>query len=908
MQVLYNVIILPVRYIIEAVFTIMNAFFGHAGYAVIALSMVISILVLPLYMRADAIQAKERDVQKKMEKWMSHIRGNFSGDERYMMLNAYYSEQGYKPLYALKGSIPLLLQIPFFLAAYDFLSNLELLRGLGFGPIKDMGAEDAMFSIGGIAVNVLPVLMTFINLISTAVYTKGFKWKDRVQPVLLALVFLVLLYRSPSGLVLYWTMNNLFSLVKNIVNGLVKNKKRFSLICRGAAAFAYAVFTYASGKITACLNSGDREALLMYGLVFFIIIMPLFKLCFEKVSVRFFKKRGSGVQTEKKTDAKAVLFTEASLTLFLGAVIPLMAVASAPLEFVNVLHYRSPLEFIFFSVCVYAGIFLLWGSIIFFMADENGRKMYLTVLIIVFAAAVADMIMLKPERVDFLTQMLVWRSGWPHFELTERLKNILILAVIAAVIFILKDLITRFAGTVFIAVFMASVIFMIYKSAGINRALATMEHLDYQGKEKQEYCMSAEGNNVMVIMLDAAVGSYFPYLLEYRPELKEKFDGFTYYPNTTSMGIYTNMGSPALYGGYEYTPDAINERTDVTLREKHNEALKLMPQLFEDEGYDVTVCDLPYVNYNEASDYSIYDGMDKVNAFHLKDTLYSMYSWEEVDSMMERNFVFYGLYKAAPAFLQDEIYDEGQYLRADRIINPGYKEDYVKDELAMRWFVDNTEFSDDKGDTLLVYCNEMTHDPVHMQLPDLVINEYTDNSDYFEGVPMTIDGRTMEESGTYYDAVEHFQVNLKALILLGEWFDKMREAGVYDNTRIVIAADHGRNMRQFEVLLLDDGTDLEAVNALLLYKDFNAEGLHTDDTFMTNADTPSLAFEGIVKDAVNPFTGNMVDMSGKENGVKVLYSGASGMLEGNRFPDDKAKWYHVKDDIFDKDKWERISQ
>ena len=77
---------------------------------------------------------------------------------------------------------------------------------------------------------------------------------------------------------------------------------------------------------------------------------------------------------------------------------------------------------------------------------------------------------------------------------------------------------------------------------------------------------------------------------------------------------------------------------------------------------------------------------------------------------------------------------------------------------------------------------------------------------------------------------------------------------------------------------------------------------------MTNADTPSLAFEGIVKDAVNPFTGNMVDMSGKENGVKVLYSGASGMLEGNRFPDDKAKWYHVKDDIFDKDKWERISE
>jgi len=58
--------------------------------------------------------------------------------------------------------------------------------------------------------------MTLINIVAGAVYTKGFKLKDKLQIYGMALVFLVLLYKSPAGLVLYWTMNNVFSLVKNI--------------------------------------------------------------------------------------------------------------------------------------------------------------------------------------------------------------------------------------------------------------------------------------------------------------------------------------------------------------------------------------------------------------------------------------------------------------------------------------------------------------------------------------------------------------------------------------------------------------------------------------------------------------------------------------------------------------------
>jgi membrane protein insertase Oxa1/YidC/SpoIIIJ len=67
--------------------------------------------------------------------------------------------------------------------------------------------------------------MTAINIIAGAVYTRGFPLKDKIQLYGMALIFLVLLYNSPAGLVLYWTMNNIFSLLKNIYFKIKSPKK-----------------------------------------------------------------------------------------------------------------------------------------------------------------------------------------------------------------------------------------------------------------------------------------------------------------------------------------------------------------------------------------------------------------------------------------------------------------------------------------------------------------------------------------------------------------------------------------------------------------------------------------------------------------------------------------------------------
>ena len=121
-------------------------------------------------------------------------------------------------------------------------------------------------------------------------------------------------------------------------------------------------------------------------------------------------------------------------------------------------------------------------------------------------------------------------------------------------------------------------------------------------------------------MLDRSIGGYIPYLFDEKPILKEQFDGFTYYPNTVSFGLYTNYGSPAIYGGYEYTPAAMNIRSNELLQDKHDEALQMMPVLFGTNGYTVTACDLPYVHYNRTMDRNFMHNYPYVNLFSLEDS------------------------------------------------------------------------------------------------------------------------------------------------------------------------------------------------------------------------------------------------------------------------------------------------
>ena len=146
---------------------------------------------------------------------------------------------------------------------------------------------------------------------------------------------------------------------------------------------------------------------------------------------------------------------------------------------------------------------------------------------------------------------------------------------------------------------------------------------------------------------------------------------------------------------------------------------------------------------------------------------------------------------------------------------------------------------------------------------------------------------------------------MASLMQLGKWFDYMRKNGVYDNTRIILVADHGRNLCNDPDYILDDGTDTEFFFPLLMVKDFNAKGFSFSDEFMTTADVPTLATAGVIDNPTNPFTGNAINADAKYDRpfyAFVSYQWDTSKNNGNQyFP---GKWYRIDNqNARDKHNW-----
>ncbi|MBR3734678.1 MAG: membrane protein insertase YidC, partial [Lachnospiraceae bacterium] len=364
-HLLYRMIISPIEYMLEIVFRLLLHFFTIKT-SLIGMSIVVSLLCLPLYIRADAIQQEEHDKQKAMEKWLKHIRSTFSGDERLMMTNTYYRQQNYRPASALKGTLSLLLQIPFFLAAYHFLSHLEIFQGASAFGIADLSQPDALLKLGPLSVNILPVLMTCINLVSGAVYTKGHPLREKLQIYILAAFFLVFLYQSPAALVIYWTMNNLFSLFKNIVTKYSKDSKRVLYLFLSLLGILFVLHALIKGKY--------RQSALLdeYGWLAFGILLPVVCQFPLLHSLTIKQKTRSAAATP--TPAVPHWPFAIALALFQGVLIPLSVISSSAQDFVNIYHYVNPLHYVLTGAFIACGLYVVWGSVFYYLLPAAKRR------------------------------------------------------------------------------------------------------------------------------------------------------------------------------------------------------------------------------------------------------------------------------------------------------------------------------------------------------------------------------------------------------------------------------------------------------------------------------------------------------------------------------------------------------
>ena len=898
---LYDLIISPIETIVEWSFLFVTdkmPFIGVLG-AVVGVSLIINFLALPLYIVADSIKDGERLIQLKMQKQIDRIKQTFKGDERFMMMQALYTENHYHPVYSFKSSLSILIEIPFFIAAYRYLSHNEILQSanlnLGFMSLN-LGAPDHLFQIGGIFINILPITMTLINVISALVYSRGAPKKELVQLYALSLVFLVLLYESPSGLVIYWICNNLFSLAKNIFQKSGYGSK----IVYGIFAFMLfcVCFAISLQKRVAAVN----VLVVWTAMILFLLVPYLCTFVFKAQWHRLTQK----ISEKAEKSYWSVFFVSAvGLALFLGFVLPSSVIATSPLEFSCLGQTNSPFSYVVSSFAFFLGFCVFWPSAIYKMFGKKVRFFLSLLLFVLFVSALANVYFFSYEYGNISQTFAFENDGiFRNKGIFYTLMPLLVMVLCAFVFFLFeKKKIREIAVSILVIVCVAEGALGIFKShtiiatytknkenllaaksSGKPIRIESVFHLAKQDSGKK---------NVVVIFLDRGINSFIPKILQEFPELQTSFDGFTWFKNSLSFGDYTTTGAPAMLGGYEYSPEKINERKDELLREKHNEASLVMPRLFLDAGWSVTITDPPLPNYSDKTDLSAFKKYPQMNVSELAGKYSANYieamniKGREVDAICKkqsRNFcIIQALYPKARMYFYNVVKD------------PVNETTFENHYASLYFFNELTDF-DSTTNNFFFIGNDGTH-------PDADAPDWGEQCFISE-----------EEIKQFYDFknskdLVHYRVNALCIKAIGKWLDFLKENDSYDNTRIIIVSDHGRGIHLEE---FKDFADYEApafFSALLMFKDFGIRGgVSTSDVFMMNADAPFLAKEGLDLSEINPFTGQKFEQE-KDGEVRPYYSvqhNQTRIYNNKQFDLATKGGWAVKESIFDEKNWRRL--
>lgn len=884
----YQIFITPLVQLTEFFYSLFFEVTGNQGIAVIGLSFVVTFFTLPLYMVAEQWQETERNIQKKLKPGVERIKSTFKGDEQYMVLSTFYKENHYHPIYALRSSFSLLIQIPFFIAAYNFLSNLEPLKSYSFLFIKSFGEPDATFHIGSFAVNVLPIAMTIINCVAGFIYSKGHPISEKIQIYGCAAVFLLLLYNSPAGLVVYWTMNNILSLVKNIFYK-IKNPKKV----------LYIIACIASICLILCgaVLFRHTKAIFRIMLVFAGILIPLAPFA-VKFLASFFENHFKVLDENPKLRFSVFLISAFILAVLTGLAIPSILMQSEPEQYSYVDSYASPLYFVWHTFFQALGFFVVWPFCFYALFSSKTKKILTFLFSFIAFSAIMNCFAFSGNYGPVNPNLLFMTPQ--HFmpSIKTVIVNILCMAAILALVAVAFSFKAKILNSL-CTIFLISLVAISGKNiASVQNSFRKMEAPDLSKKIEPVFHLSKTGKNVIVLMQDRFFSPLIPKILENNPELRERLDGFTWYPNTVSFGKLTMIGTPGIFGGYDYTPFEINRRTDKTLQQKHNEAILTMPIVFNQNNWNVTVADLPYENYLEQPVTNMYKGYDFINRV----TTHGTYSniWYARNNMkkspfmsegIKRNFIWFSVLKVVPPFMRQIIYHKKYWISYSKFENNAkFIDNYSEIDLFPELFDSSSE-----KNAFFLLDNEANHESILLQAPDYVPVENVTNFG---------PGGKDETYSSMVGVLKRF----------ADFMDFLKENNLYDNTKIVLVSDHGMSC---DTGVFDNKTQnfpfyKENMTASLLVKDFSNRGkLKEDYAFMTNADTPALALKGIDGKALNPFTKNPLDVNfigggiTKNDFIKMSNAPAEStrIRKNARFNIKDDEWYTVKDNIFDDKNW-----
>ncbi len=321
------------------------------GVSVIILSISCSVVIYFLNTFLKKYPKKELEIQKIISPQLELIKNDGPKEKIHFRTKALYRRYSYNPIYAVRLLIPFIIQLPFLFSAYFMLLNFDDLKGVSFGIIKDLSSQDGLFG----SINALPLFMTLVFILLTTISFEISK-KEKKQSYFISLLFLFLLYQSPSALIIFWTTNSLilfilstnyFDKIKKIILGLFIRIKQL-LITDISKQFSLLllILPYLIGK------SWDA---FFFNYLFFpsVIIIFVFDFYLKKIN-QIFK-------------IPLLVF----ITFFFYSLI----------FYNDTLHIYHSLRFRYFSL-----IFILFSSLIFYLVSKFDKQRVLNIFLIVFSS------------------------------------------------------------------------------------------------------------------------------------------------------------------------------------------------------------------------------------------------------------------------------------------------------------------------------------------------------------------------------------------------------------------------------------------------------------------------------------------------------------------------------------------
>ena len=182
---------------------------GGYGLAIILITILIRLLIWPVYAKS----ARSMKRMSKLTPKMQALKEKYADDPQKMNTETMklYKKYGVNPL----GScLPMFIQLPVFLAFYRMLWSAVELRHESWAWVQDLGMPDTLFEIPGLGVpfNLLPILMAVSTFIQMAITPKTGDKTQQMIFMLMPFMFLFICYNFASALSLYWTTSNIFSI------------------------------------------------------------------------------------------------------------------------------------------------------------------------------------------------------------------------------------------------------------------------------------------------------------------------------------------------------------------------------------------------------------------------------------------------------------------------------------------------------------------------------------------------------------------------------------------------------------------------------------------------------------------------------------------------------------------------